>query len=176
MFIAFGAADALDEAAAEAAAGVAEVAGDVLLEPLELQAASARAVAANAATAAQRPKDRVAGIESTAKLLCAYSLGGGLADRPVGRVPARLTGFYWDQLDAIIRASRDQAVCTVIRPPLCGGMHPCLGILGNGLMSGTRSLSLIGSVSVSLAGVKSSSPRQRQMRLSSNVRPAGTAA
>ena len=93
MFIAFGAADALDEAAADAAAGEDEAAGGVVLELPELQAASVRAAAASAVTAAQRPTDRLAGIESTAKLLCAYSLGGGFADRPVGRVPARLTGF-----------------------------------------------------------------------------------
>jgi hypothetical protein len=109
MFIAFGAADALGEATADAAPVVAEAAGGVLLELLELQAASARAAVATAATAAQRPRDRGAGIEGTAKLLCAYSLGGGLADRPVGRVPARFTGFRRDQLNAIFRASRDQA-------------------------------------------------------------------
>src|SRR5215469_1974699 len=65
---------------------------DVLLLLL-LQAASASAAAANAATAALRRRHRVAGIEGTAKLLCARSLGGGLAVRPVGRVPARPTGF-----------------------------------------------------------------------------------
>jgi len=131
MFIAFGGADAdapdeatADEATADAAAGEDEAAGGVLLGLLELQAASARAAAASAVAAAHRPRDRVAGIESTAKLLCAYSLGGGLADRPVGRVPARLTGFVWDQLDAAIRASRGQRNAGVIRPPLCGGTHP----------------------------------------------------
>jgi hypothetical protein len=100
MFIALGAAEALVDAAPDAAVDVA--AGDVaaaeellLLLPL-LQAVSARAATATAATAALRPRDRVAGKEGTAKLLCARSLGGGLADRPVGRVPARLTGFLSD--------------------------------------------------------------------------------
>jgi hypothetical protein len=66
---------------------------DVLLLLLLLQAASASAAAANAATAALRRRHRVAGIDGTAKLLCARSLGGGLAVRPVDRVPARSTGF-----------------------------------------------------------------------------------
>jgi hypothetical protein len=78
MFIAFGAADALGEAADVAAADADEAAGGVLLLEL-LQAASPRAAAATAATAAVRPRDRVAGKEGTAKLLCARSLGGGLA-------------------------------------------------------------------------------------------------
>src|SRR5580704_8735433 len=90
MFIALGA--ALVEAAADAGADVVAVEELVLLEVL-LQAASARAATATAVTAALRPRDRVAGKEGTAKLLCARSLGGGLADWPVGRVPARLTGF-----------------------------------------------------------------------------------
>src|SRR5487761_388984 len=90
MFIALDAVDAL----ADDAACADEVAGAALLELLELlHAASPRAAAATAATAALRPRDRVAGKEGTAKLLCARSLGGGLAVRPVGRVPARLTGF-----------------------------------------------------------------------------------
>jgi hypothetical protein len=65
----------------------------LLLLLLLLQAASASAAAANAAAAALRRRHRVAGIDGTAKLLCARSLGGGLAVRPVGRVPARPTGF-----------------------------------------------------------------------------------
>jgi hypothetical protein len=76
------------------AAADADVEVDVevlLLLPLLLQAASASAAAVTAVTAIARP--RVAGINLTAKLLCARSLGGGLADRPVSRVPARLTGF-----------------------------------------------------------------------------------
>src|ERR1700722_10340884 len=88
MFIALGAAEALVDAAADAAADVGAAGLLVLLLPL-LQAASARAATATAATAALRPRDRVAGKEGTAKLLCARSLGGGLADWPVGRVPAR---------------------------------------------------------------------------------------
>ena len=93
MFIALGAVDAPDEAGADAD----DVAGGALLElPELLHAASPRAAVASAATAALRPKDRVAGKEGTAKLLCACSLGGGLAVRPVGRVPARLTGFWLD--------------------------------------------------------------------------------
>jgi hypothetical protein len=116
MFTAFDT-GALAAAAAEAADELAGGALGVEL-PLLLQAASPRAAAATAATAALRPRDRVAEKEGTAKLLCARSLGGGLADSPVGRVPARLTGFLWDQLDAIIRARRDGALLTVIRPPL----------------------------------------------------------
>jgi hypothetical protein len=65
----------------------------LLLLLLLLQAASASAAAANAAAAALRRRHRVAGIDGTAKLLCARSLGGGLAVRPVDRVPARSTGF-----------------------------------------------------------------------------------
>jgi hypothetical protein len=93
MFIALGAAE---EVAAAAADDEDEVVAGALLELpelLELQAASPRAATASAATAALRPRDRVAGNEGTAKLLCARSLGGGLADWPVGRVPAWLTGF-----------------------------------------------------------------------------------
>ena len=130
MFIVLGAADVLAEAAAGDEDAAADVAGAVvllLLLPLLLQAARPRAAAAKAATAALRRRDRVAGKWGTAKLLCARSLGGGLAARPVGRVPARSTGIFV--------ASR--------------GL-PC-----NGLMSATRSLSLMGSVSVSSAGVKS---------------------
>jgi hypothetical protein len=93
MFIALGAAEP-DAAGADAAADADEAAGGALLLELELlQAASPSAATATAATAALRPRDRVAGKEGTAKLLCARSLGGGLADGPVGRVPARLTGF-----------------------------------------------------------------------------------
>jgi len=65
---------------------------ELLLELLLLQAASASAATASAATAALRRRDRVAGIWGTARLLCARSLGGGLAVSPVGRVPARSTG------------------------------------------------------------------------------------
>lgn len=158
MFIAFGGADAdaPDEATADAAAGEDEAAGGVLLELLELQAASARAVAASAVAAAHRPRDRVAGIESTAKLLCAYSLGGGLADRPVGRVPARLTGFC---LGSARRghprlagpAERRRHKTSTLRRDASPGQ----GILCSGLMSATRSVSLIGSVSCSPARVKS---------------------
>ena len=92
MFIALGAelAEAATDADVEAAAD--EELLLLLLLVLLLQAASARAVTATAVTAAPRQKDRLAGKEGTAKLLCARSLGGGLADRPVGRVPARLTG------------------------------------------------------------------------------------
>jgi hypothetical protein len=82
---------------AAAAAAVAEDDDEddvLLLLLLLLQAASASAAAANAATAALRRRHRVAGIDGTAKLLCARSLGGGLAVRPVGRVPARSTGFF----------------------------------------------------------------------------------
>jgi hypothetical protein len=132
MFIVLGAADVLAEAAAADEEVAADVAGAaalllLLLLLLLLQAARPRAAAAKAATAALRRTDRVAGKLGTAKLLCARSLGGGLAARPVGRVPARSTGIFI--------ASR--------------GL-PC-----NGLMSATRSLSLMGSVSVSSSGVKS---------------------
>jgi hypothetical protein len=72
-----------------------EVVLDELLELL-LQAASARPATATAATTALRRSDRSGAEEDgTAKLLCACSLGGGLAARPVGRVPARSTGFSW---------------------------------------------------------------------------------
>jgi hypothetical protein len=86
-----------------AAAALAVAADDdeddvlLLLLLLLLQAASASAAAANAAAAALRRRHRVAGIDGTAKLLCARSLGGGLAVRPVGRVPARSTGFFMRQ-------------------------------------------------------------------------------
>jgi hypothetical protein len=83
-----------------AAAALAVAADDdeddvLLLLLLLLQAASASAAAANAAAAALRRRHRVAGIDGTAKLLCARSLGGGLAVRPVGRVPARSTGIFY---------------------------------------------------------------------------------
>jgi hypothetical protein len=82
-----------DEVAAAAdAAGEEAAAGALLL--LLLQAARPRAAAAKAATAAPQRRDRVAGIEGTARLLCARSLGGGLAVRPVGRVPARSIGIF----------------------------------------------------------------------------------
>jgi len=73
-----------DDDAAVDAVGVVEV---LLLPPLLLQAASASA----ATTIAGR--HRVAAIDGTARLLCARSLGGGLAFSPVSRVPARLTGI-----------------------------------------------------------------------------------
>jgi hypothetical protein len=85
MFIAFFAADADVEADVE-------VLLLLLLLPL-LQAASPSAAAVTAAATALRRRQCVAGIDITAKLLCARSLGGGLADSPVSRVPARLTGF-----------------------------------------------------------------------------------
>ena len=113
MFIALGA--ALVDAAADADVDVAADAEPLLLVLLLLQAASARAVAATAATAAARPKDRVAGKEGTDKLLCARSLGGGLADRPVGRVPARLTGFLRCQLAIAVRAAAGPGGGAVIR-------------------------------------------------------------
>ena len=98
------------------AAGADVAAGElVLLVVLLLQAASARAATATAATAALRPRDRVAGKEGTAKLLCARSLGGGLADRPVGRVPARLTGFLRCQLAIAVRAAAGPGGGAVIR-------------------------------------------------------------
>src|SRR5215469_8754218 len=75
-----------------------------LLLLLLLQAASPRPAAATAATKrlarpmrwrpSLRRRDRVAGIDSTARLLHAHSLGGGLAVRPAGRVPARPAGFH----------------------------------------------------------------------------------
>ena len=82
---------AADAAGEEAAADEVAAAGALLLL---LQAARPRAAAAKAATAAPQRRDRVAGIEGTAKLLCARSLGGGLAVRPVDRVPARSTGIF----------------------------------------------------------------------------------
>ena len=99
---------------AEALAAVEPAAGGAL-EPLALllllllQAASASPAAAIPATTAQCLGNRClgnrclgnrwlrsrrdAGRNGTARLLCACSLGGGLAVRPVSRVPARLTGF-----------------------------------------------------------------------------------
>jgi hypothetical protein len=93
MVAVFGAAEvaAAADAGAEPAADEVAVAGALLLL---LQAARPRAAAANAATAAPQRRDRVAGRWGTAKLLCARSLGGGLAVRPVGRVPARSTGIF----------------------------------------------------------------------------------
>ena len=87
----------LDDAEAlaelEPAAGGAPEALLVLL--LLLQAASASPAAATAATTAPRRRYRGdAEIDGTARLLCACSLGGGLAVSPVSRVPARLTGSY----------------------------------------------------------------------------------
>src|ERR1700733_10149633 len=93
MVAALGAAEvaaAADAAGDEAAADAVPAAGALLL----LQAARPRAAAAKAATAAPQRRDRVAGRWGTAKLLCARSLGGGLAVRPVGRVPARSTGIF----------------------------------------------------------------------------------
>jgi hypothetical protein len=91
LFVAAGDAEAVGVDDAEAAGEVVLLL--LLLPPLLLHAASASAAAANAAAAALRRRHRVAGIDGTAKLLCARSLGGGLACSPVGRVPARLTGF-----------------------------------------------------------------------------------
>ena len=94
MFAALGA-EVVGAAAAageEAAADEVAAAGALLL--LLLQAARPRAAAAKAATAAPQRRDRVAGRWGTAKLLCARSLGGGLAVRPVDRVPARSTGIF----------------------------------------------------------------------------------
>src|SRR5580700_10860274 len=89
MVAALGAAEVA--AAAEAAGEEVAAAGALLLL---LQAARPRAAAAKAATAAPQRRDRVAGRWGTARLLCARSLGGGLAVRPVGRVPARSTGIF----------------------------------------------------------------------------------
>src|SRR5579859_1920183 len=88
----------------------------LLLEllPLLLQAASASAAAATAATTALRRRYRSgARVDGTAKLLCACSLGGGLAARPVGRVPARLTGIAWWFF-------RSSAVVSLVRVSSCG--------------------------------------------------------
>src|SRR3954453_5461126 len=94
--------DAEALAEVEPAAGGA---GDLLLPPLLLlQAASASPAAAIPATTALCLGNRWLGNRwlrsrrgasrnGTARLLCACSLGGGLAVRPVSRVPARLTGF-----------------------------------------------------------------------------------
>jgi hypothetical protein len=93
MVAALGADDvaaAADAAGEEAAADEVAVAGAVLLL---LQAARPSAAAAKAAAAAPQRRDRVAGRWGTAKLLCARSLGGGLAVRPVDRVPARSIGI-----------------------------------------------------------------------------------
>jgi len=121
MFIAFGGAEVLgaaDDAGADEAAGADEVAGGALLLEL-LQAASPRAAAATATTAALRPRDRVAGKEGTVKLLCARSLGGGLANSPVGRVPARLTGFF-DGVSSLHASapSGTRRLVPSLRPPL----------------------------------------------------------
>ena len=101
MFIVLGAADVVAAAGVLADAdedeeAAADVAGalELLLLPLLLQAARPRAAAAKAAAAAPQRRDRVAGRWGTAKLLCARSLGGGLAVRPVDRVPARSTGIF----------------------------------------------------------------------------------
>src|SRR5580704_14655949 len=97
MVAALGAAElaAAADAAGEEAAADEEAAGALLL--LLLQAARPRAAAAKAATAAPQRRDRVAGVRGTAKLLCARSLGGGLAVRPMDRVPARSTGIFMRQ-------------------------------------------------------------------------------
>src|SRR6185437_15293935 len=85
---------------AEALAEVEPAAGGaLLLLLLLLQAASASPAAAIPATTALclgnrwLRSRRGASRNGTARLLCACSLGGGLAVRPVSRVPARLTGF-----------------------------------------------------------------------------------
>src|SRR5690242_9618177 len=91
-----------------AAGGALEVL--LLLLPL-LQAASASPAAAIPATTAPCLGNRCrgnrwlryrrdAGRNGTARLLCACSLGGGLAVRPVSRVPARLTGFLMGAIPA----------------------------------------------------------------------------
>ena len=93
MFAFLGAAEvaaAADAAGEEAAADEVAAAGALLLL---LQAARPRAAAVKAATAAPQRRDRVAGIKDTARLLCARSLGGGLAVRPMDRVPARSIGI-----------------------------------------------------------------------------------
>jgi hypothetical protein len=141
MFIALGAAEADDAGADDAADAVAVAAGALLLELL--QAASPRAAAATAATAALRPRDRVAGKEGTAKLLCARSLGGGLADSPVGRVPARLTGFLLGsaRCDHPRLAGPSGSYRHKTSTPRRDA-SPARGTPGNGLMSATRSLEL----------------------------------
>lgn len=76
---------------AAAALAEAEVEAEGALLLLLLQAASASPAAM---TALRRRHRRVAGVDGTAKLLCALSQGCGLAVVPVGRVAARLTGFF----------------------------------------------------------------------------------
>ena len=149
MFIVLGAADVVAEAAADAEDEVEEAAADVagafalLPLPLLLQAASASAAAANAAAAALRRRHRVAGIDGTAKLLCARSLGGGLADRPVGRVPARLTGFLMGSARCDHpRLAGPSGSCRHKTSTLRRDASSVRGIPCNGLMSATRSLEL----------------------------------
>jgi hypothetical protein len=81
-------------AAAPAAAADDDEDDVLLLLLLLLQAASASAAAANAAAAALRRRHRVAGIDGTAKLLCARSLGGGLAVGPVAGCQPGPPDFY----------------------------------------------------------------------------------
>ena len=75
---------------------------------LLLQAASASPAAM---TALRRRHRRVAGIDGTAKLLCALSQGCGLAVVPVSRVPARLTGFSCMSAQQHIRALKEPGGC-----------------------------------------------------------------
>lgn len=91
--------------AAWALAGVdVEAEGALLL--LLLQAASASPAAMRALRDRHR---RVAGIDGTAKLLCALSQGCGLAVVPVSRVAARLTGFCWCQLNSTSVPGKNRA-------------------------------------------------------------------
>ena len=92
-----------------AAAALAEVdveAEGALLLLLLLQAASASPAAM---TALRRRHRRVAGIDGTAKLLCALSQGCGLAVVPVSRVAARLTGFSCMPVQQHTHALRERA-------------------------------------------------------------------
>ena len=90
MFIGLWAVDAL------AAADV-----EVVLLLLLLHAASASPAAVTAAMKALRRRHRrVAGKDGTAILLCALSLGCGLAVVPVSRAATRLTGFHAGQLSS----------------------------------------------------------------------------
>src|SRR5215469_7307655 len=112
---------------AAAALAVPEPEEGVLL--LLLQAASASAPATPTATkrlarpmrwrSLLRRRDRVAGIDSTARLLHAHSLGGGLAVRPAGRVPARPAGFHLSQLSKGIHGQLDPRMLPSQEPPLC---------------------------------------------------------
>ena|SRR5438094_6276703 len=97
----------------------AEALGDVGVEAegalLLLQAASASPAAM---TALRRRYRRVAGIDGTAKLLCALSQGCGLAVVPVSRVPARLTGFLCVSSAAHPCPARTGRMLPSYEPPL----------------------------------------------------------